>query len=156
MKKFLLVAFLLMPALLMAKTQKLESFEQLMDALKEGKTVKAVFYYKDCQLISDNEIEDKSVDAVGGMNFETWEFFAKGSIRNLEAFVVSSTSKLIANPLGDGYVYNYVKIKVKENGKVKITANYVDSVSHEETMSENFFTEINKGEVGAAHFFAVE
>lgn len=156
MKKFLLLALLLMPAVLMAKTQKLETFDQLMDALKEGKSVKAVFYYKDCQLISDNEIEEKSVDAVGGMNFETWEFFAKESIRNKEAFVVSSTSKLIANPKGNGYVYNYVKIKVKESGKVKITANYVDSVTHEETMTENFFTEMNKGEVGAAHFFAID
>lgn len=32
----------------MAKTQIIESFDQLMDALKEGKMVKVVFYYKDC------------------------------------------------------------------------------------------------------------
>ena len=156
MKKFLLLAFLLLPAMLMAKTQKLESFDQVMDALKEGKTVKAVFYYKDCQLISDNEIEEESVDAIGGMKIDTWEYFAKMSIRNKEAFIVCSTAKMIANPKGKGYVYNYVKIKIKETGKVKITANYVDSVTHEETMTENFFTEINKGEVGAAHFFAVD
>ena len=156
MKKIVLLAFLLMPIMLMAKSHKLESFDQVMDALKEGNTVRAVFYYKDCQMISDNEIEEEGVDAIGGMKIETWEFFAKNSIRNKEAFVVCSTSKLIANPLGKGYVYNYVKIKIKETGKVKITANYVDSVTHEETMTENFFTEINKGEVGAAHFFVVD
>ena len=144
---------LLIPGMLMAKNQKLESFDQVMDALKQGKVVHAVFYYKDCQLISDNEIEEKSVDAIGGMKIDTWEYFAKGSIRNKEAFVVTSATKLIANPMGKGYVYNYVKLKIYESGKVKITANYVDSVTHEETMTENFFTEINAGEKGAAHFF---
>ncbi|WP_075591537.1 hypothetical protein [Labilibacter marinus] len=154
MKKILILAILLIPTLLMAKNQKLESFEQIMDALKQGKTVKAVFYYKDCQLISGNEIKDKSVDAIGGMSIDTWEYFAKGSIRNKEAFVVSSASKLIANPLDEGFVYNYVKIKVTEAGKVKITAKYIDSITHEETMTENFFTTINKDEEGSAHFFA--
>lgn len=154
MKKILLLSLLLLPTLLMAKSQKLESFEAVMDALKQGNTVHAVFYYKDCQLISDNEIEEESVDAIGGMKIDTWEYFAKGSIRNKEAFVVSSTSKLIANPRGKGFVYNYVKIKIKESGEVKITANYIDSVTHEESMFENFFTTINNGEKGAAHFFA--
>ncbi|NOU59421.1 hypothetical protein [Marinifilum caeruleilacunae] len=154
MKKLLLLSLLLIPGVLMAKTQKLNSFEGIMDALKEGKVVHAVFYYKDCQLISDNEIEDESVDAVGGMKIDTWEYFAKGSIRNKEAFVVTSTSKLIANPKGKGYVYNYVKLRIYESGKVKITANYLDSVTHEETMTENFFTKVNDGENGAAHFFA--
>lgn len=153
MKKLLLLSLMLIPGILMAKTRKLESFEQVMDALKQGKVVHAVFYYKDCQLISDNEIEDESVDAIGGMKIDTWEYFAKASIRNKEAFVVTSTSKLIANPKGKGYVYNYVKLKIKESGEVKITANYVDSVTHEETMTENFFTEINDGEKGAAHFY---
>lgn len=153
MRKLLLLSLLLIPGMLMAKNQKLESFEQVMNALKQGKVVHAVFYYKDCQLISDNEIEDESVDAIGGMKIDTWEYFAKGSIRNKEAFVVTSATKLIANPKGKGYVYNYVKLKIYESGKVKITANYVHSVTHEETMTENFFTEINVGEKGAAHFF---
>jgi phage terminase large subunit-like protein len=154
MKKLLILSLLLLPLTVMAKNQPLKSFEQVMDALKQGQTVSAVFYYKDCQLISDNEIEEESVDAIGGMKIDTWEYFAKGSIRNKEAFVVASTSKLIANPKGKGYVYNYVKIKIYESGKVKITANYLDSVTHEETMTENFFTTINNGTEGAAHFFA--
>lgn len=154
MKKIVLLVMLLAPLSLMAKPQALKSFEQIMDALKQGQTVKAVFYYIDCQLISGNEVEDESVDAVGGMKIDTWEYFAKGSIRNKEAFVVASTSKLIANPKGKGYVYNYVKIKIYESGKVKITANYIDSVTHEETMTENFFTTVHDGGEGAAHFFA--
>lgn len=154
MKKLLLFCLLLLPGMLMAKNEKLESFEQIMDALKQGKVVQAIFYYKDCQLISDNEIEEESVDAVGGMSIDTWEYFAKMSIRNKEAFVVTSTSKLIANPKGKGYVYNYVKLKIYESGKVKITANYIDSKTYEETMTENFFTEVYNGEKGAAHFFA--
>jgi len=154
MKKLLILSLLFLPLTLMAKTQSLQSFDQVMDALKNGKTVSAVFYYKDCQLISDNEIEEESVDAIGGMKIDTWEYFAKGSIRNKEAFVVASTSKLIANPKGKGYVYNYVKIRIYESGKVKITANYLDSITHEETMTENFFTSIYNGDEGAARFFA--
>lgn len=59
-----------------------------MDALKGGSTVKTVFYYNNCQLISDNEIEDKSVDAIGRMKIETWECFKKKSFRNDEVFAV--------------------------------------------------------------------
>jgi len=154
MKQLIIFTLLLMPISLMAKPQELYLFEAIMSALKEGKSVSAVFYYKDCQLISDNVVEDESVDAIGGMKIDTWEFFAKGSIRNKEAFVVSSTSKLIANSKGGGFVYNYVKIKIKESGKVKITAKYIDATCQEEKMTENFFTTRFNGKEGAAHFFA--
>lgn len=143
----------MLPAIMMAQTKQLNSFDELMDAMKKGNKVQAVFHYKDCQLISGNEISEKSVDAIGGMPIDTWEYFAEGAIRNKEAFVVMSISKLIANPKGDGYVYNYVKVRVYASNKVKITANYIDSVTYEEKMDENFFTTMNDGKTGAAYFY---
>jgi len=44
--------------------QQLTNFDDLMGALEKGKEVKAVFHYAKCQLISDNEIQDKIPDAM--------------------------------------------------------------------------------------------
>ncbi len=153
MKKLLLLPLLWLPMLVMAQTKQLNSFDELMEAMKQGQKIQAVFHYKDCQLISGNEISDKSVDAIGGMPIDTWEYFAEGAIRNKEAFVVMSIAKLIANPKGKGYVHNYVKVRVYASNKVKITANYIDALSFEETMTENFFTTMNDGNEGAAYFY---
>lgn len=153
MNKLLYVMLLMLPAFAFAQGGELKSFEKIMDALKAGEEVSAVFYYGECQLIADNEIHDESVDAIGGMKIRTWEYFAEGAIRNKEAFVVASTTSMIANPKGEGFVHNYVKIKISASGKVRITAKYVDPVSYEETMTENFFTTVYDGKEGAAHFF---
>ena len=122
-----------------------KDFESLMDILKKGEEVRVVIHYEKCQLISDNEIQNYSPNAIGGMEISTFEYFAPMSIGNEKAFVVTSTSHLIANPIGDGYVYNYVKIKISDDNKVKITARYLHSQTHEEVMTENFFTVINDG-----------
>jgi hypothetical protein len=153
MKKLILLLVICLPIISMAQTSELKSFDEIMTSLKEGKQLQAVFYYQECQLISDNEIDEEGVDAIGGMSIDTWEYFAEGAIRNKEAFVVSSTYQLISNPLGEGYVYNYVKLKITATGEVKVTANYVESLSQEQIMTENFFTTIFDGKEGAAHFF---
>jgi hypothetical protein len=132
----------------------LKSFDDLVHALNTGKTVRAVIHYGDCMLIDDNEIQETSPDAVGGMDFDVYEYFARQSVRNEKAFVVSSAAKLIQNPTGEGFVYNYGKIRADEDGKVKITVNYVEPVDYTVLMDENFFTEINNGEnKGAAYFY---
>jgi hypothetical protein len=50
-------------------------------------------------------------------------------------------------------VYNYVKVKVSEDNKVKITARYIDPKTMEEVMDENFFGEINNGSNEAGVYF---
>jgi len=102
-------------------------------------------HYAKCQLISDNEIEDKVPDAIGGMTIDVYEYFEKGAVRNDQAFVVFSESKLIQYPKGEGYVYNYVKVKITADNKVKITAEYLNPVNFSVMMTENFFTSINDG-----------
>ncbi len=131
----------------------LSSFEDLMKQLNSGKTVRMIVHYADCQLISGNEIKEKVPNAIGGMNIDVYEYFAEGAVYNKQAFVVFSTSKLIQNPIGDGYVYNYVKVKVSADNKVKITARYLNPQTQEELMDENFFSEIHHDDTGAVYFY---
>ena len=141
-------------ALLYAKTEQLKNFEELMDALKSGEQVRMVVYYGRCKLISGNEIKDSAPNAIGGMNLNVFEYFAPMSIGNPNAFVVSSQTKLINLK---GFVYNYAKLKVSDDNKVKITAQYVNPDEFEIEMDENFFSTINDGKnKGAVYFYLVE
>jgi len=155
MKKLFIFTLLvfLSSTLAIAGNEQLKSFESLMSALKSGKNVKVVVQYSQCKLISDNEVQEKIPDAIGGMTIETWEYFAENAVRNKDAFLVTSTSHLIENPKGEGFVYNYVKIKIVADGTVRITAKYLNSVTFAEQMNENFFGEINDGKNDAAVYF---
>ena len=146
MKKIssVLLLFFLISTIIFAQKQ-LKGFEDLMTSLNSGKQVRMVAFYKKCKLISDNEEQEKVPDAIGGMNLGVYEYFAKEAVKNKLAFVVFSESKLIKYPKGDGFVYNYVKIKVTEDNKVKITAQYIDAKTFDIKMDENFFGEINDG-----------
>lgn len=128
-----------------AGNPQVKNFKELMEALNSGKCVKVIIHYQKCQLICDNEIQSKSPAAVGGMMIDTYEFFDTMAVKNKKAFVVSSTSKLIEYPKGDGYVYNYVKIKISDDNNVKIIARYVDPVTFETKMDESFYAKINDG-----------
>lgn len=137
-----LVSVLFAITMFAEKPKQIESFDKLMEYLKAGQEVNVVLHYAKCQLISDNEIIDDVPDAIGGMKIDVWEYFAPMVVRNKKAFVVSSTSKLIEYPKGDGFVYNYVKIRLYDDNSVKITAKYIDSVSHEILMDESFYGKI--------------
>ena len=146
MKKItLLLSFLLLVGSLVYGQKQLNNIEELMSTLNSGKQVRMVIYYSKCQLISDNEIEDKVPAAVGGMTINVYEYFEKGAVRNDQAFVVFSESKLIRYPKGEGYVYNYVKVKITDDNKVKVTAEYLSPINFSVMMTENFFTDINDG-----------
>ena len=155
MKKVIILAMLVFVSstLAMAGGDQLKNFEAVMASLKAGKNVKVVINYPLCKLISDNEVQEKIPDAIGGMTIDTWEYFAENAVRNKEAFVVTSTNHLIQNPKGDGFVYNYVKIKILADNTVKITAKYLNALTLEEQMDENFFGEINDGKNEAAVYF---
>ena len=143
-----LLLLLALPA--MAGARQLTDFDALMDALKAGETVRVVADYGRCELIADNEPVD-APEAVGGMAIDAWEFFAKGAVRNDRAFVVFSHASLIEHPR-QGMVQNHVKFKVYEDGKVVISARYLDPATFEETMFEKFFTTVADGDQGACSF----
>ena len=148
MKRFFLLVILVfsMITTFAENPKQIKSFTDLMDYLKKGADVNVVLYYEKCQLISDNEIVEKVPQAIGGMKLDVWEYFAPQSVHNEKAFLVSSTSKLIQYPKGDGYVYNYVKIKLYDDNTVKITAQYIDSVTYKILMDESFYGIINDGD----------
>jgi hypothetical protein len=143
---------ILFSLLLIATTQifsqdknQVKNFEGLMKSLKKGQNINAVLHYGKCELEIDGEIQEKSIDAIGGMPLDVYEYFSKDLFGNKHAFVAASQTKLIENPLGKGYVYNYVKIKIYENNKVEIIARYLKPDTREETMSETFHGKINNG-----------
>jgi hypothetical protein len=158
MKKIaLLISSLLCAGSMIFGQKQLNSFEELMTALNSGKQVKMVMHYAKCQLISDNEIGEKVPEAIGGMTIDVYEYFEKGAVRNDQAFVVFSESKLIQYPKGDGYVYNYVKVNITADNKVKITAEYLNPVNYCVMMTENFFTSVNDSiNDGGVTVFATE
>ncbi len=153
MKKILLLCIFAILSFSAFSQKQLTSFEQIIDALKSGKQVKVVIFYADCQLISDNKIEEKSPNAIGGMDINTYEYFAKGAVYNKLAFLVASKTKLIENPIGKGYVYNYVKIKISEDNNVRIIARYLNPKNYVEIMDESFYTQINNTKNDGAAFF---
>lgn len=132
--------FILLFAQLFAQGEKLNSFDELMNALKSGAIVRAIIDYSKCKIIY-NEKELPPINAIGGMNFETFEYFGKGALRNDKAYVVSSETVLISHPTY-GAVFNYVKVKVLEDSQIEIIARYLDPKSYEIKMDEKILTQI--------------
>ena len=155
MKRPILLLLLVIPFCFgsLSAQKQIKDFEGLMDALNGGSPVRLTIYYADCKLVIDGKEVDKKIDAVGGMSMDVYEYFAKGAVYNKKAFVVSSTSKLIANPLGDGFTYNYAKVKVYDDGEVQLLAQYIDPKTFEINMSETFHTTLNNGKNEGAAFF---
>ncbi len=114
--------------------------------------MRVVIYYENCRLMVNGK-EEKSPDAIGGMDFKVFEYFAKGTVRNEKSFVTTSETILISHP-GYGYVYNYIKLRIYEDDSIEITARYLDPKTFEIKMDEIFYSSINKGtEDGAVYFY---
>lgn len=153
---FALIFFLAGISGLSAQPRQILNFDELLNAVKEGHHVNLVFHYAKCELISDNEKKEKVPDAIGGMPLDVFEYFAPNSIHNKLGFLVASESKLIENPLGEDYVYNYVKVKIDSDGKVKISARYLNPLTMKVEMDENFFGSVNDGKNDAGVFLFID
>jgi hypothetical protein len=136
-----------------AQDRQLPAFDALMTALNAGSPVRAVIHYGKCKLFSDGAGQEKSPDAIGGMAIDAYEFFAPNTVRNDKAFVVFSTAKLIQNPKGEGFAYNYVKVRVNADNTVKITAQYVNASTYKVFMDEYFLGLVNDGKNDGGVFF---
>lgn len=149
MKKFVILLLFISFSILASAQTPIKNFEQLMTALKAGKSVKAVIYYGKCKLLSDGVEEPESPNAIGGMKFDTYEYFDSSVFKNkVPSFIVISQTVLINQPFY-GYVYNYVKIKVRTDNTVEITARYLKprkfSSKFKIVMDETFKGNINDG-----------
>lgn len=143
MKHLPIILLFLTYSALFSQDNQIKNFDSLMEALNKGKDVKAIIHYAKCKLVIDS-VETEAPDAIGGMLLNTFEYFAKMSINNPNAFVTSSETVLITHRKR-GFVYNYVKIKIFDNNKVEITAKYLLPNTLEVVMDETFYTEINDG-----------
>lgn len=140
---------------LASQPEQLKTFDAFLGALKSGRTVKAVIHYAQCRLTIDGK-DEKAPDAVGGMEFRTFEYFAPGAVKNPKGFVSASETVLISHPRY-GYVQNYVKVRIYEDHAVEIIARYLDPKTLKVVMDETFTGEINDGMNGQGVFlFAVD
>jgi hypothetical protein len=129
-----------------APPERLTTFDAFLSALQAGRTVKAVIHYARCRLVVDGK-DERAPDAVGGMEFRTFEYFAAGAVRNEKAFVSASETVLISHPRY-GYVQNYVKVRVYEDHAVEIVARYLDPRTLKAVMDETFHGTIDDGRNG--------
>lgn len=139
--KSIFITILLLSQFIFPQQKKLNSFEELFSSLKNGYQVRVIVDYIKCQLFIDS-VEVNSVNAIGGMTIKTFEYFAKGSIRNQKAYIVFSENVLISHKRY-GYVYNYVRFRIFEDNQVEITARYLNPENFEVKMDETFYCRIN-------------
>jgi len=148
MKNLIAAVAILMASLfsvtISAQETTLTTFEDVMHELTTGKLVRGVFFYKDMMLKVDGEVVEGVPEAIGGMTIDTFEYFAKGSIGNEEAYLAASESVLINHP-SYGVVYNYAKLRIYESGKVELLVQYLDPNSFDVEMDETFYGEIGAG-----------
>jgi hypothetical protein len=142
-KIVLLIFFFFAASLVHAQPQRINNFDELIQELNSGGKVRVVMHYAQCRLFIENIEQKSSPDAVSGMDISTFEYFAPGAANNKLAFVVFSDSKLIKNPIGKGYVYNYGKVRINSDNTVKITAQYLNPKNYKVIMDETFDCEIN-------------
>lgn len=157
-KLLLLFVSCLFSSALLAQTA-IPDFEQLMASLKAGKSVRVVIYYGKCKLVSGGKEQAESPNAIGGMKFDTYEYFDSSVFKGaVPSFVTSSQTVLINHPR-HGYVYNYVKVKVQQDSSVEITARYLkqqkSATEFQIVMDETFKGKMNDGSNdGSVSFFA--
>jgi len=143
----LLVTFFL-TGFLSAQTP-IHNFDELMAALKQGKQVNTVIYYGKCKLISDGVEQAESPDAIGGMKLDTYEYFDSSVFKGRIPSFISTSQTILINHPSYGYVYNYVKIKIRIDNTIEITARYLRprkfSSRFKIVMDETFKSTINDG-----------
>lgn len=138
---YIIYFFLISRICIYGQSAQLTDFNDLLDALKSGKTVRIITDYSKCKLVTDST-ENNAPEAIGGMNINTFEYFARGSVKNERAFISTSEAPLIFHPRY-GHILNYVKIRIYEDNEIEITARYLDPKSYEIKMDETFFSTIN-------------
>jgi len=140
-------------AAVLAQPRPLKNAADVLAALSSGQRVRVVLRYKDMTLQDEKGQFQKAPDAVGAMDLDTFEYFAAGAVGNPEGYFAASHTQLIRHPRY-GYVLNYVKLSVYDNGKVKVLAQYLTPNTYEIKMDETFTTVIADGtNTGGAVFY---
>jgi NADPH:quinone reductase-like Zn-dependent oxidoreductase len=151
-KKLIFSTVFIALSVLSSAQVRLKTYQDVLKSLMEGKPVRVAVDYKKTQLFYEGK-EEKAPDAQGGLTIGNWENFAKGVIRNDKAYIAFSETHLITHPK-HGYVNNYVRFRVYEDGTVEITARYLKTGTYEVVMDETFKSKISSGkdEFGVSFF----
>ncbi len=116
-----------------------------MESLRSGEEIRAVIHYAKCGREHPQNKPDTIPDIIASMQITTWEYFSRNSIRNSHAFVVFSDSRLIENPIGKGFVFNYGKMRISDNDSVMVYARYLHPRSHRSMMYQRYRCRIDNG-----------
>ncbi len=149
--KRLMIPLFVFTIILSAQTEQIKSFDELFEILTTGSDVSVVIRYAETDLIVDGKTEE-APEAIGGMEFSTYEYFAVGTVRNEKAYFSTSETVLIGHPFY-GYVLNYVKLRVYDDNSVEISAQYLDPKTYEVKMDEKFVGKINDSENNGGVYF---
>lgn len=131
----------------------LADFAELMQELRAGRTVQLVADYSKTRAPGETST-NAELDAVGGMKLEAWEYFGRGVVRNERAYVASSKTVLIEHP-SRGFVYNYVRFRIFEDGEVEITARYLEPLTFQAVMESTYLGSLGLEDEDAVRAFSV-
>lgn len=109
----------------------LTTFADVFGALEAGARVRVILDYSKCLLEGA-----PGPAAIGGMNIDTFEWFAAKSIGNPKAYFAASETKLVGFP--SGFVQDYVRVRVYEDEKVGVEVKYLDPVTFAVSVDEAF------------------
>ncbi len=128
-----------------AQTSRISDFDELMSSLNSGGQVRVIIQFARCVRADENEKQNPIPDASAGMEIDTYEYFAAGAIGNQNPFVVFSTTKLIQNPKGKGFVLNYGKVRINSDNTAVVTTRYIHPKSYRVLMDEKYACKLNDG-----------
>ena len=128
-----------------SQTTRIIGFDNLMRSLNAGERIRVVIHYALCKWPAEQKDQSPVPDAIAGMDIDTYEFFAPGAAHNKNAFVVFANAKLIQNPIGKGFVYNYGKVRINADNSVMVTVKYINPKNYKALMDESFIGKLNDG-----------
>jgi len=122
-------------------------YADLLATLKGGGRVRAVFDYTKCDLAGK-----PGPNALGAMSLDTFEWFGPKVVGNSKAYIAASENHLIG--FQSSFVYDYVRARIFEDGKVTIDVQYLDPLTFAVSVDETFVCSISDGKTeGGATFF---
>jgi hypothetical protein len=123
------------------------TYADLLATLKSGARVRGVFDYGKCKLSGQ-----PGPNALGAMNFDTFEWFGAKVLGNPKAYLAASENHLIH--LTTGFVNDYVRVRVSEDDKVEIEVKYADPQTYALSVDELIQCGLSDGktELGATFY----
>ena len=144
MKRFALIFILVAAAIgLSATTMQLTNFVELLNALQRGEDVQMVAHLGRSAYADEQDVP--TPDMTFGINIDNWEYYAPMAMGFEKGFIVFGETRLIASPLGEGYVHSYTQAIVMDDGSVELTYGYLDAATMEAVMDETFTGDISRG-----------